>query len=563
MGARDYLTLLREQAWLIATFVVLGLVGALALTAATPTSYASVSAFYIVSNGVSDSTSGDTYQGAQLSTDRVKSYKELLESPRVAQEASDRLGGRIDAEEIQSSIATDSVAETVIISMTVTSTSPDRATTIAYAVAGSFTDLIASIETPNTPQRQGVPIVNAELVQQPSDPVEPAGPRPVLNVLAGVFIGLLLGLGVATARRSLGRSMRSPEELEDVVGAPVLTVVPEDSSTKHAPVAVVDSPQRRAAARRSEAYQRLRNHLEFANLDGTQRVLVITSALHDEGKTTTTANLAAALAGTGNRVVVVEADLRRPSLLRCLGLAGVVGLSGVITGSTPLDEVLQDWDGRFDVLGAGDARPRPSELLASPRVGELVEDLRRRYDFVLLDSPPVLPVADAAMLGRHADGVIVVCRSGRTSRDAVHAAITFLRSVSVPVVGAVLSHATNLPALKRDRRGVGSTIAGPVSVAVGGVRKRMSAGPVTGRVPVVSEPTPAAGAVDADVPEKRVTPERQPRVKFRSDVKRPAAAPQRRGPAGDVARTRTFVALSSRARPYRDEEPSPDASTSD
>jgi capsular exopolysaccharide synthesis family protein len=461
MGARDYLTLLREQKWFLAAFVVLGLVGAIAVTALTPRSYASFVTFYVVSNGVSDSTSTEMYQGAQLSTDRVKSYAELLASPQIAEDAARLLGGSVPAEEIQDGITTDSVTDTVIVTMSVTAGSPERARAIAGAVTETFTRLVADLETPRTPQLQGVPIVVLQLVRPPSDPVQ-VGPRTTINLAIGLALGLLLGFGLAIARASFVRVVRSPEELAEVARCPVLTVVPRDRSAEASPVAVVDAPGTPTAEQRSEAYQRLRAHLEFADSSTRRRVLVVSSALHDEGKTTTAINLAAALAGTGHRVVVVETDLRRPAVLRSLGLAAGPGLVEAVAGVAPFETSVQSWHGAFDVLGAGEVPPRPNELLASDGFVELVEKLRQAYDYVLLDAPPILPVSDATVLGRRSDGLLLVCRMSHTSREAVIASVVSLREDCVPLVGAVLSHGVHLPTLKKEpRRPVGHAPAVP------------------------------------------------------------------------------------------------------
>lgn len=441
MNARHYLRLLRENTILIGATVVGCLLVAGLVTVLIPKSYASSVTFYVVAgtNPGRQAGASDTYQGAQLSTDRIKSYIELITGPRVAQDAARAVGPDTSAADVQSKVAASSVANTVIITMTATDRSPAQAVAIASAVSNSFTQLVQQLETPNGVDQ--VPAVTAQVIQPPSVPGSPVSPLLKINLIIGLLVGLLLGFGVAVVRRALDVSVRSTDALEDTADAVVLGVVPEDESTARQAVSLAaDAVVGSMADARTEAYRRIRTALEFANIDGTRRVLVVTSALPGDGRTVTACNLAAALAAVGSRVVLVEGDLRRPRTADYLGLDASAGLTGVLTGTASLDSALQRWSpGRFDVLASGRTSPRPSELLSSRRAAALIDELRSRYDFVLIDSPPILPVTDAANLGAHSDGAVVVCRWGTTSRPQVESAVSMLRSVSVPVVGTVLS----------------------------------------------------------------------------------------------------------------------------
>lgn len=455
MSAREYLTLIREQGWVVLLCIVLGLGGAALLTVVIPPSYASQASYYVASaSTAADVTATDNYSGAQLSAERVKSYSELIRGTRVAADASALLGGGVTPPQLQDAITTDSVTETVILNATVTGPTPQEATRRATAVTQVFTSLAAQLETsrgPGTP-----PSVTIQVVQPPSPGVVVA-PRPALYLLVGAIIGLVVGFGIAVARRSLVRSVSRSEDLEGTVRAPVLAEVPLDRRTKD-PLLGNASPAPSGSARslrrrltRSEAYQRARTQLEFANINRDRHILLVASAVHGEGRTTTAVNLAAALAATGRRVIVVEADLRRPSLAEALALPPSAGLTAVLLGRSHLPDALRTWNGNVHVLPAGEAPARPNDVLASSRCGTLIRELGARYDYVLVDSPPLLPVGDAATVGRHVDAAIVVCRSGRTNRDSVRAACSALRAVAIPIVGAVLSHSSAPPSLKAVR----------------------------------------------------------------------------------------------------------------
>lgn len=439
MNVRDYLTLLREHKLLIGACIATCVLVAGAVTVLLPKQYASTVTFYIVADAGLQTVPSETYQGAQLSADKVKSYTELVKGPRVAEDAAKALGSGTTADDVMSQISATSVAETVIITMTATDKSPDRAVAVAAAVSDSFTQLVLQLETPAGPGQ--VPRVTAEVVQPPSIPGSAVSPILKINLFIGLFIGLILGFGVAVTRRALNVSVRSTEDLEDASGAVLLGVVPEDDSTRRRPVSlVVNAPAGDMTEYRTEAYRRIRTNLEFANSRGNRRVLVFTSALPADGRTITACNVAAALSAVGTSVILVEGDLRRPRIADYLGLDASAGLAGVLAGRASLNEALQKWTpGCFDVLASGDVPLRPNELLSSRRAGDVIDELRSRYDYVLIDSPPILPVTDAVNLGAHADGVVMVCRWGMTRRPQVQSAVGFLRAVSVPVVGTVLS----------------------------------------------------------------------------------------------------------------------------
>jgi capsular exopolysaccharide synthesis family protein len=195
----------------------------------------------------------------------------------------------------------------------------------------------------------------------------------------------------------------------------------------------------------------LRTNLQFLNVEGGPRTFVITSPLEGEGKTTTTANLAIALAQSNARVLVVDADLRRPRLAEVLGLEGAVGLTDVLIGRAKLEDALQPWgSSNFLVLPAGTVPPNPSELLGSRAMADLIEALEPRFDVVLLDAPPLLPVTDGAILAHRSRGALLVVAAGRSRRGEVEAAVSTLSNVGARLAGVIL---TMLPTRGADAYG--------------------------------------------------------------------------------------------------------------
>jgi non-specific protein-tyrosine kinase len=234
----------------------------------------------------------------------------------------------------------------------------------------------------------------------------------------------------------LDSSVKSTEVMEELVGAPTLGAVAFEPAVAARPLIV----QEATGSPRAEAYRRIRTNLQFVDVDRPPRVITVNSSLPGEGKTTTACNLAITLAQSGRRVALVDADLRRPKVAQYLGLEGAVGLTSVLIDHTRLGQALQLWGpDRIGVLTSGAIPPNPSELLASQHMVDLLAQLETRWDFVILDTPPLLAVTDAAVLASRCDGALLVVRHGRTTRHQVQAATAALKAVSARPVGVVLN----------------------------------------------------------------------------------------------------------------------------
>ncbi len=300
-------------------------------------------------------------------------------------------------------------------------------------------------------------------------PTKPIKPNVPLSLGLALLVGIVLGLGSAFAREHLDTRVRSREDLQlATAGVPILGMIPRIQAA-HAPV-----PWRRRAGDRlaaaagngfharliavhdprspiSEAYRSLRTNITFARPERTPRTLVFTSPTPGDGKSTSTANLAATLAQQGLRCVMLDADLRRGVLHELLGVARQPGLSNVLLGECRVEDarsaVAIEGGASFDFVATGTLPPNPAELLGSERMRALLTHLEESYDAVLLDAPPLNVVTDAAVLGTNADGVIVVARAGVTDRGALEYAMDQLRAVRAPVLGSVLNDIDQ----KRDR----------------------------------------------------------------------------------------------------------------
>lgn len=290
-------------------------------------------------------------------------------------------------------------------------------------------------------------------------PVEPIKPNKPLSLVLALLLGLGLGAGAAFLRENMDRSIHTREDLQEVAPhLPVLGLIPRipealggdrgrgvpDQATR----GVKDLSHRLITGRDprspvSEAYRSLRTNISFSAVDSAHKVLVFSSALPGDGKSTTCANLAITLAQQGMRVLLVDADMRKGVLNEVLGEFRAPGLSDVLVGEVELTEAVRSIDlgesGRLEFLPSGSLPPNPAELIGSERAHRLVEGLSELYDMVLLDAPPLNLVTDAALLGSYADGVVVVARSGVTERGAVSYAVEQLGAVRAPVLGTVLN----------------------------------------------------------------------------------------------------------------------------
>lgn len=411
-----------------------GIAGAVAVIAtATPMYAASARLFVSTSAQGSDLTQAN--QGNLLAVERVQSYADLVTTHSLARRVSARLGGAFGADELARSVSATVVPNTVNLTITATSARPAAAQQIAQAYAVGLSQEVSRIEAP----ADGKPSpIRMSVVDPAQVPTQAVSPRRKTDLLLGTLLGLVVGLCLAVFRDRLDTSISSAEDLEALTDIPLLGTIQSDAAAtqKNGALAL------REATPWAEAFRVLRTNLQFVNVDRRERMFVVSSSVPGEGKTTTAVNLAVTLALAGQRVALVECDLRRPRIAERLGLDDGVGATTVLIGRVTLDEALQKHaDTGLTVLTAGRRPPNPSELLQSHAMAQLIRDLRSRFDVVLLDSPPLLPVTDAALLAAQSDGLILAVRHGKTSREQVRIALQRVEAVGGECVGVVINMA--------------------------------------------------------------------------------------------------------------------------
>lgn len=426
---RDILAALRRLWWLpLLTMLLGGLVG-YGFSAASTRLYTSSMQLFVSTTEARTTT--DFIQGSQFSQERVASYAELLMGEQLASRVSEGLDLDMRPSELTRKITATPVPSTVLIDVAVTDTSASRARDIAGQLGTDFIQMVEALEA----APGATAPVRVAVVEGPSLPTGPSSPNVRRNTALGLALGFPLGLGLVIARTKLDRSVRDPETAGDLAGAPVIGTIMRDPVLEKGHVF-----GRMSTSPAAEGYRRLQTNLQFIDVDDPPRTIMVSSAIPGEGKTTLTLNLAMALVEAGRQVVVVEGDLRRPRVTRYLDMVSGVGLTNILAGTAELDDVLQrHGDGALSILASGPLPPNPSQLLASAHMKSLMEELLVKNDFVLIDAPPVLPVADATSLAVVTDGVLLSVRYGSTRKDLVRRTAAALEQVGARTLGVVLN----------------------------------------------------------------------------------------------------------------------------
>jgi polysaccharide biosynthesis transport protein len=478
---RGYLHVLRRRRWWVAAISLFGLGASLILALTASNQYTASAQLLVQSVGSINSVTGS---GENLITSaEVQTELQLVTSAQVQSQVRAELGRT-------TGVSASEVGQTNVIAVTAVSTDPARAARIANTYARAFVSWSTATEISNLAAAENqldrqitaigkeinrLPASSAaqvdalsnqqavlkgqlaqlqvtgasastglELVTPATVPSSPSSPKPVQDALLGLVAGLALGIGAAFLRDNLDDTLTSGEAAEGASGAPVLATVPMVPSwrRKASPVVIsVSDPTSQPA----EAYRSLRTSLQFVRQDRPIRTILVTSPSAGDGKTATVVNLGAVFAQTGARVVLVSCDLRRPGLSQFFEPGEHAELSAVLTGEQPLELALTpvvEVEGLW-TLGTRSVAVNPTELLDSKRMRSVFAELAEQFDIVLIDSPPVLPVADALILSGYADAVLLVVAAGQTRRGELRRTAEKLAQAGAPVVGAVLNKATS------------------------------------------------------------------------------------------------------------------------
>ncbi|MFB8388043.1 polysaccharide biosynthesis tyrosine autokinase [Microbacterium sp. NPDC055910] len=429
MELTDYIRILRKNWIVIVVAALLGVAVAAGYSFTRTPQYEAQSTVF-----VSTQTGGtivELQQGSNFTQSRVATYATLVTTPIVTNPVIAELELGMTANELASKIAATSAINTTLITITVTDSDPIAAADIANALGASLTSAVESIEAVGEAESP----VRLTRVRDALPPLAPSSPNVSLNLALGALLGLAAGIAIAVLRTLLDTRIRTPRDLEQITDRPLIGTIVFDPKAKDRPLIVHADP----LSPRAESFRALRTNLQFLDMGGRSS-FVVTSSLPNEGKTTSTINLAIALADAGKRVALLDADLRKPKVAEYLGIEGGAGLTDVLIGRADVTDVIQKWGRRsLYVLAAGKVPPNPSELLGSAQMHKLLHTLEREFDVVLCDAPPLLPVTDAAILAKATSGAIVIVATGKTNRHQFSQALDALTTIGAKIAGIVLT----------------------------------------------------------------------------------------------------------------------------
>lgn len=421
--------------------------------------YQSAAMFYVNNNSFSvgdaamSITSGDLVSSRGL----VESYIVILKTRETLNEVIDYAGLDLTYSEVNDMISAEAVNETEIFRVTVTNPDPEEAERIASAIAYILPKRIVNI----------IDGTSAKIVDSAVIPAAPSSPSYTKNTMVGFGLGFMLVVALIAMKDIFDTTVRSEEDIQQVTSHPILTMVPDllakgkikshyygygEEKTKEKKKKATKSANKNEALIggnvsfiATEAYKRLRTKLQFSFADDkTSHVIGMSSALSGEGKSLTSVNLAYTLAQLNKRVIILDCDMRRPTLAEKMSLNKKPGLSEYLTGQHEFKEVIQrygaeDTEVAFHVISAGENPPNPVEMLSSLRMERLLNALRDAYDYVILDLPPVMEVTDAMAIAPKIDGILLVVRQNYCDRILLNETVQQFEFISAKILGIVFN----------------------------------------------------------------------------------------------------------------------------
>lgn len=435
MDLRDFYSLLMRYFLTVILALGLGIGSSILVTNLTTPMYkAEVQLFVSTPSSTLDLSS--VIQGSSFSQQRVKSYAQIINGPSTLFPVISKLKLDTTYEKLAKRVKASAPLDTVLINVTVADESPILAARIANAVGAEFAKTVNRLELSQTMQASAIKV---SVVKSATAPKNPSSPKPLLNLALGIILGLGLGIGIAMIRQIFDNTIKREEDLGDI---PLLATIAHDKSAADKPL--ITQISRYHA--RTEAFRQLRTNVQYLKTDLPSKVISFTSAVPGEGKSSTSLNLAISFAQSGFRVVLIEADMRRPKITEYLGLAkNSKGLSELLISTNPLsgqdvkDKLIHKNQENIDFISSGQIPPNPAELLNSPRFDELLSLLRSDHDFIFIDCPPALPVADASIIATRTDGTVIVVKAGETQIKQFELVRESIINVGSRVVGVVLN----------------------------------------------------------------------------------------------------------------------------
>lgn len=455
-----------KKVWLVGLVSILCSVTALLGTIylITP-KYESSAMFYVNNDSISMDDVSLNISSINASKSLVETYIVILNSRTCLNDVIDYAELDYDVDELRSMVVASSVNETEIFEVIVTGTDPEETADIANAIAYILPKKISNI----------VKGTEANVVDYAIVATSPSSPSRLVNTLVGFLIGFVLTIGIIVLRVLFDNTIRNEEDVSQNADHPILATVPDmaarskgayyyDGDTKKKKKKKPDAADHSANAKSganeailvgdgisfaaTEAYKLLRTKIQFSFADNQKcRIIGVSSAFAGEGKSLSSTNLAYSLSQLDKRVLLIDCDMRRPSLASKLGIQKIPGLSNYLAGRIAIEEVIQTCGpkfgtGSFNVIAAGRNPPNPIELLSSEKMEEALNVLQESYDYIILDLPPVGEVSDGMAVAKHTDGILLVVRQDYCTRGAMMNAINQFEFVNARILGIVMNCVT-------------------------------------------------------------------------------------------------------------------------
>jgi len=433
MDVRALLAVLRKYWLSLVGLTALGAVLAGVYVFLTPPTYtAETQVFLSVQGG---QTTNDLVQGSSYATTVARNFALVATTPKVLDGAIQDLSLGTTSQALATHITTSIPTNTSIINIDVVDGSAQQAADIAQSVAENLKSAVADLSTVSASVQTTV--VTATIITPAVVPSSPTSPKLALTLALGLVVGLAIGVGQAVLRKTLDVSIRTEDDIAEVTDHSVLARIPFNTSIAKDSLVIVNDPQSPLA----EEYRRLRTNLSFMDVDSDRTpVYVITSSLASEGKSITAINLAFSFAEDDLHVLLIDADLRRPTIASYLNIEGAAGLTTVLLGKARLSDVVQQLGSdHVDILTVGTIPPNPVELIGSGAMRRLLIGAAQDYDVIVIDSAPLLPVVDTTLLSTLATGTLVVVGAGKTKTPQLQGAMDSLSRAKAPVLGVVLN----------------------------------------------------------------------------------------------------------------------------
>ncbi|GAB3611065.1 polysaccharide biosynthesis tyrosine autokinase [Humibacter ginsengiterrae] len=445
MELRDYLRGLRRHWLAIVLLIVVGTGAAYGWVKLQTPVYQATASGFVKSKQTADQKNLNI-TGDPAATAEIPNYLSMAGWRDVAQYVIQDLRLNTTPQQLINQVTVTNPPNTVVLQITAQASTPQAARAIAEAWVQGLVHTIDKYVGNGTPGSAPVSVVLADSAALPSAPIFPDLKT---SLLVGALLGLGFGVAFALMRTASDRRVRGAPDLEKRTGVAVVGTIPYAKQTGDD--GIYDSNARKGQGFAvAEALRTLRTNLQFMDVDNPPRIIVITSPLPGDGKSIVACNLAVALALSGVRVTLVDGDLRRSRVAKVLGVSASAGLSDVLAGRAELGDVLQRTGQSTNLLAlaAGTVPPNPSEVLGSARMKTLLRDLASS-SIVIVDSPPLLPVTDGAVLAHQGDGALIVVSHGKTNYDVVEKSLDTLRKARGRALGIVLN--------KVPLRGIDST----------------------------------------------------------------------------------------------------------